>query len=337
MSVISNMRSLLVTILLFFMLSLFFFGDLEGFFFHGDILEGEFKSIFVIFMGIFLEAIPFLLIGVIFSSIIHEYISEDYIKRWIPKHPVMAVITAILIAAITPVCECAIIPVVRRLIQKGVPLHAGMAILTAAPILNFVVFGSTFFAFQNDPAIYIGRMALCIAVSFTVALIIYVFFTGSSILRKHTNDFTAPAHHHHNYSRFNSMVNHSIDEFFLVGKYFILGGLLATAAQVYLNRGSLIEASSDPVIGTALMMGLAYLLSLCSEADAFVAAAFQHVVPQHSILAFLVFGPMLDLKNTLVMLASFKTKFVLFFILIVTVVVFLLCMLAGVFLKEGLV
>ncbi|WP_176215227.1 permease, partial [Cytobacillus gottheilii] len=225
MSVISNVRNLLFTILLFLMMSLFLFGDHEGFSFLENLLQGELKAIFIIFIGIFMEAIPFLLIGVIFSSIIHEFITEDYIKRWIPKQPVLAVVAAILIAAITPVCECAIIPVVRRLIQKGVPIHAGIAILTAAPILNFVVFGSTFYAFQSEPGMYLGRMVLCIAASLTVSLIIYVFFQGGSILRKLKNDFSASDHHHHNHSRFNHIMNHSIDEFFLVCKYFIIGGL----------------------------------------------------------------------------------------------------------------
>ncbi|MBS7712852.1 permease, partial [Vibrio cholerae] len=90
-----------------------------------------------------LEALPFLLLGAIASSIINNYISEEYIARIMPKNPIAAIGAALIAAVITPVCECAIIPVVRRLIQKGIPVHIGVVLLMGAPILNFIVFGST--------------------------------------------------------------------------------------------------------------------------------------------------------------------------------------------------
>lgn len=337
MSLNANLRNLLFTFLLGSVLLLFLFGKNEWLYYIGVSFEGEIKSVFIIFIGILMEALPFLLIGLIVSSIIHEFISEDSLKKWIPSHPVSALFSAIIVAAITPVCECAIIPVVRRLIQKGVPIHAGIAILTAAPILNFVVFGSTFYAFQGKPSIYIGRMLLCIVTAIITASIIYIFFSGQNILRNQSSDFTAAKPHEHNQSRTKRIMNHCVEEFFLVSKYFMFGVLIASAAQVYLDRSIIADAGSDPVLGTAFMMGLAFILSLCSEADAFVAAAFQQAVPEQSILAFLVFGPMLDLKNTLVMLSSFRIKFVLFFILIVSVIVFLLSMLSGIVFREGMV
>lgn len=337
MSLNTNLRNLLFTLILISVLFLFLFGKSDWLIYAGVSFEGELKSVFIIFIGILMEAIPFLLLGVIVSSVIHEFISEDSLKKWIPSHPVSALFSGIIVAAVTPVCECAIIPVVRRLIQKGVPIHAGIAILTAAPILNFIVFGSTFYAFQGKPSIYIGRMLLCIITAMITASIIYVFFSGQNILRNQSSDFTALEHHKHKHSKIKRIMNHCVDEFFLVSKYFMFGVLLASAAQVYLDRSTIAESGSDPVLGTAFMMGLAFILSLCSEADAFVAAAFQHSVPEQSILAFLVFGPMLDLKNTLVMLSSFRIKFVLFFILIVSVIVFLLSMLSGIVLREGLV
>lgn len=313
---------------------------LVTFFFLGDMILPKapdlssypsLHALFVIFLGLFLESIPFLLLGAIASSFIQLFVSEEIIQRMIPRKPLTAIFAAILVALVIPVCECAIIPVVRRLIAKGVPVHAGVVLLIAAPILNIIVFGSTYYAFQNNPAILFGRIIICILTAVIVGIFIHIFSSRHVIKEETTQEHDSS----HSGSRWTSFVDHTSQEFFLVGRYFIVGAMFASVFQVFIDRTVLADIGQTPINGTALMMAISFVLSLCSTADAFVAASFSHSFLPGSILGFLVFGPMLDLKNVWMMLACFKRSFVVTYIFLVSTVVFSLCLLAGVVISKG--
>jgi uncharacterized membrane protein YraQ (UPF0718 family) len=214
------------------------------------------------------------------------------IKRFIPTRPVPAMITALIIAAIIPVCECAIIPVVRKLLQKGVPVHAGTVLLIGAPILNFVVFGSPFYAFQKQHEIVYGRFILCILTALIVGTFIYVRFNTKNIMKLSAKDLTQHKQLGQNRgaSKLKGVLHHTCQEFFTVAKVFMIGALLASIAQVYVQQSMIIETAEGPVISTIMMMASAFILSLCSEADAFVAASLGHIFLPGAILGFLVYG-----------------------------------------------
>lgn len=326
MSIPTRMKDIFIFCLFIALMYLFFFGDLYVAKQWSFALPDQIKTIFVLFLGILLEALPFLLLGAIASSIINIYISEEYIARIMPKNPIAAIGAALIAAVITPVCECAIIPVVRRLIQKGIPVHIGVVLLMGAPILNFIVFGSTYYAFQDNLSIAYGRFIICILAAIIVSLIIYFFFSKQKVLKTQREDLMAavPINENKGDSKWKGILHHTCHEFFTIGKYFIIGAVFASVAQVYLKDSYIMQAGESPIEGTAVMMGLAYVLSLCSEADAFVAASFAKMFTPEAIIGFLVFGPILDFKNTFVMMASFRIKFVFVFIMIVTIVVFLL-------------
>ncbi|WP_312094406.1 permease [Niallia sp.] len=334
MSIPTRLKDIFIFGLFMALMYLFFFGDIYAANEMNFVLPDQIKTIFILFLGIFLEALPFLLLGAIASSVINLYISEEAIARIIPKNPYAAIGVALIAALITPVCECAIIPVVRRLIQKGISVHIGVVLLMGAPILNFIVFGSTYYAFQNNLSIAYGRFIICVLASIIVSIIIYILFSKQKVLKTHREDLmtTAPINVNKGDSKWKGILHHTCHEFFTIGKYFIIGAVFASVAQVYLQDSYIMQAGESSIEGTAVMMGLAYVLSLCSEADAFVAASFLKMFSPEAIIGFLVFGPILDFKNTFVMLASFRIKFVLLFILIVTIVVYVLSLLSGFFL-----
>jgi uncharacterized membrane protein YraQ (UPF0718 family) len=305
-----------------------------------------------IFLSIVLEALPFILLGVFISSLIQVYVKDDMIQRFIPKNAYMALVPATLLGAIFPVCECAIIPVVRRLIKKGMPLHIGVVFLVTAPILNPVVAISTYFAFRNNLAVLYSRMGIAFLLAIVIGAIMYRLFKNSNQLKnsdeeslQHScNDETCDHHDHHHHKRDHhhehgdqskrtSLGNlkltlyHATDEFFDMGKYLIGGAFIAALFQTFLDRQFLLSIGSNEYSSTLVMMGFAYIISLCSEADAFVAASFGGTFTVGSIIAFLVYGPMLDLKNTILYFAFFKAKFVFAFITVVTVTVFIAVML----------
>ncbi|MBP3951092.1 permease [Bacillus suaedae] len=280
-----------------------------------------------IFLSIVFEAIPFILLGVFVSALIQIYIKEDLIQRFLPKNAYAALLPAAILGAIFPICECAIVPIVRRLIKKGMPLHVGVVFLVAAPILNPIVAASTFFAFRTDLTVLYARMGLAFVLAIIIGAILYLVFKNRDQLKWTKEELVGrqvvldimPTK---KMNRIKQTMYHASDEFFLMGKYLILGAFIAALFQTFLDRSVLQAIGSNEWSSTAVMMAFAFLLSLCSEADAFVAASFGSTFTTGSIIAFLVYGPMLDLKNTIMLFAFFKARFVLVFILVVTITVF---------------
>lgn len=309
---------------------LFLFGDTIRFD-HIWTVPSQLLDMNTIFISIVLEAIPFVLLGVFISSIIQTFLKEETLNRFIPKNPALALVPAVTIGAIFPVCECAIVPIVRRLIQKGMPLHVGIVILVSAPVLNPIVFLSTFYAFQTDMTIAWARMGLAFIVSILIGAVIYAYFGNSWQLNKKSADVHNHHHDHQDRNRLAETFQHASDEFFDMGKFLILGALFASIVQTFLARDFLIELGNGMLAGPLVMMSLAYVLSLCSEADAFVASSFKGLFSTSSILAFLVYGPMTDLKNTILMFAYFKKRFVLAFIGVVSMIVYTITILFDVF------
>ncbi|CAI6227062.1 MULTISPECIES: permease [Bacillus] len=290
--------------------------------------QSSFLQLNSIFISILIEAIPFILIGVILSGIIQMFVSEEMIARIMPKNRFLAVLFGALAGVLFPACECGIIPITRRLLLKGVPLHAGVAFMLTAPIINPIVLFSTYIAFGNRWSVVFYRGGLALAVSLIIGVILSYQFKDNQLLKP-----DEPGHHHHHgtlLQKLGGTLRHAIDEFFSVGKYLIIGAFIAAAMQTYVKTSTLLAIGQNDVSSSLVMMGLAFVLSLCSEVDAFIASSFSSTFSLGSLIAFLVFGAMVDIKNLLMMLAAFKKRFV--FLLITYIVVIVL---AGSLLVKG--
>lgn len=289
-----------------------------------------FKTMFV---SITLEAFPFILLGVLVSSIIQVFVPESFIRRIIPKHPVAGVVVASLLGLVFPVCECGMVPVARRLIRKGFPVYAAVTFLLAGPIVNPVVYTATYMAFRSDVSIVYARMGLAVVVAAAVGLAIYRL-----VPRNPLKDAAGPlgAHDHdHTHgrgqagspsltrSRFVETFDHAAGEFFDMGKYLIFGAFLTAIVQTFVPRTLLVDIAQNDWASSAFMMFFAYIISICSTSDAFVASSFAATFSAGSLLAFLVFGPMLDLKSTLMLLSAFRARFVLLLIALVAFAVWI--------------
>ncbi|MBW3111470.1 permease [Bacillus sp. MCCB 382] len=286
---------------------------------------GSLVNVITIFLSILLEAIPFILIGVFASALIQIFVSESLLQRLVPKRfPYLSLLPAVFVGALLPVCECAIVPVARRLIKKGMPTHLAIVIMVTAPILNPIVLLSTYYAFQNDLTVVIGRMVIAFVAALIIGALLYKLFGRQNPLKKRSHDHEHD--HDHSSNKLMQTLVHASDEFFDMGKFLIIGALLAAVFQTYIDREAIVALGSNDWAGPGVMMGFAFIMSLCSEADAFVASSFGNLFSTSSLLAFLVYGPMIDFKNTLLMLAYFKKRFVLLLIAVVTVTVYLCIM-----------
>ena len=285
----------------------------------------RFQTFVTIFLGIFIEAVPFLLVGSIVSGFIAVFVDQSMIDRYLPKQPVLGALAGGLMGVFFPVCECGVVPVVRRLYEKGLPISIGISFLLAAPVVNPVVILSTYSAFGWGPMLW-GRLLF----SFLIATLVGYLFSRAQpdeVLLPAVNQCHAEAccavhdHAHETVkpplpARFNQAFKLAGDDFLDMARYLIVGCMLAASMQTLIPQSALLAVGQGPIISVLVMVALAFLLSICSTVDAFLALAFTSTFTTGSILSFLVFGPMVDIKSTIMFLGVFKRRAVVYLILL---------------------
>lgn len=274
-----------------------------------------------IFLSIMIEALPFVLIGAIISGFIEVYISPDVVHRYLPKNKFLRILFGTFIGFFFPSCECGIVPIVHRFLEKKVPTYTAVPFLATAPVINPIVLFSTFTAFGNSI-----RFALFRALgSVIVAMVLGIFlgFLDTSSILKTDIEVEGTHHHHHHkgWKKVGYTLVHAIDEFFDTGRYLVFGCLFASLVQVYVPTRLLTNLGHSPVSAILVMMLMAFLLSLCSEADAFIGASFLASFGLAPVMAFLVIGPMIDIKNLLMMKHYFNNRFIIEFMAIISIVI----------------
>ncbi len=289
----------------------------------------------VFLMAVVLEALPFILIGSVISGLIEVYISEKAIIRTFEKKNTLLLIPiAGLLGLALPICECGIIPVVRRLLKKGVPFSIAITYMLTGPIINVTVLASTSLAFWNDPKIIFWRPALAFLIGTTIGFA-SKHFEKTALLparKNRSGEEFCPVEGHHHPKNWLAVFNHAGDDFFLMGKYLIIGALVASFIQVGLPRDNLLVFSHNLPLAITALMVLAFLLNLCSESDAFVASTFIQF-PAVAKIAFMVSGPMLDLKMILMFFSIFRKRYIIFLATAIAVLVFLCTYFLGIILR----
>lgn len=272
---------------------------------------GAADTFVVIAISIIVEAIPFVLMGALVSAALEVFVSEATFAR-IGRFPVPLQITSAAFGGFAfPVCECGSVPVARRLIARGVHPAAGLAFMLASPILNPIVLWSTYVAYQGRGLHWQmvgGRAGLGLVLALAAGWAIGGG-VASDLLRRSAVPRTLSDHLHEG-GKGRAFVEHLSQDFTFMAKFVIAGGLLAGALQTSLPRDLITSVASTPVLGSVALMAVAFVMSLCSEADAFVAVSFTQF-PLGSQLAFLVFGPVVDAKLAFLYGATFRRNFVL--------------------------
>lgn len=290
-------------------------------------------NIAIVFISIFFEALPFLLLGSLISSIIERYISNEQMAKIIPKNPVLGSITGIFMGFFLPACDCAVIPVAKRLIKKKVPINVAISFMLSSPIINPVVLLSTYYAFfKTNPNIFWERLLLGILIALVIGIIIGIIFNKKEIIKENDEECSCGHCHHENEKHtlkndFIFITKHTAYDFFDVVKYLMLGALIASLVQVMLPRNLMNIFNENTILSVIVLMLFAYLISLCSTSDSFVGKSLLSTFTESSILAYLLLGPMIDIKNTIILLGNFNKKFVLSLISLIFVIIFITCVL----------
>jgi uncharacterized protein len=299
-------------------------------------LSAQLQGLVTIFLGIFIEALPFLLAGVLTSSAIHLFVSLEHVRRLSPRSPFLAALVGALLGLAFPVCECGSVPTTRRLLLKGAPLPLGIAFVLAAPAVNPIVIASTWVAFGGHPAIVLGRIGLTILIAAAVGLILGSHPRPQEVLvppgQEHDDEHDHD-HGPHQQGRVRAVLTHASGEFFEMGRYLVIGGLIAATLQIIVPRTTLLALGQGPVVSILVLMALAVVLSICSTVDAFVALAFANSFLPGALLAFLVFGPMVDIKSVLMFTTTFQRRTVALMVLLAFLMVLLASTIINLYLR----
>ena len=281
-----------------------------------------FNKTIVIFIGVILQAFPFLLIGVLLSSALQIFVPNEFIERRFPKSVGVGMMMAILLGFCLPVCDCASIPVFKSLVKKGIPLPVAITFMISTPVINPVVMLSTYYAFGGNWEVIITRVGLGIISAVLIGIISSYWCSKEKVFNGGYDKTMCSCGCYDNVEsdatikgKINLFVRHSQLEFFSVAKYLVIGTVISAAFQTIRFENILIQDGTGYTISILMMMLLAFALSLCSSSDAVIARSFANQIPFGAIMGFLVFGPMMDIKNVFMLSSSFSKIVTQFFFL----------------------
>jgi uncharacterized membrane protein YraQ (UPF0718 family) len=280
------------------------------------------------FLSVLLEGVPFLLIGTLLSGAIAEFLPSRVMVRLVPRNAFLGICLSGAMGLLFPMCECGVVPVIRRLIAKGLPVSNAIAYMLGAPIVNPIVILSTYAAFrgQNPMEFTMLRVVVGYAVSVIVALGVHnmplqpIMRTG--ILSSHSAHEFSPATGFAR--RLGGGLQVAVSDFLDLMVFFVLGVAVSALFSTAVNQELMMPFALNDWIATASMMVLAAILSLCSTSDSFIAVTFV-AFPAVAKLAFLVFGPMFDLKLLFIYSALFRKRFVVGLAAALFVLIGLIC------------
>jgi uncharacterized membrane protein YraQ (UPF0718 family) len=338
-----------------------------------------------LWMSLLVEALPFLLLGVLFSSVLLLFINERTLIKKLPRNPILGAFVGSLIGCIFPVCECGNVPVARRLLMQGLPPPVAIGFLFAAPTVNPIVVWSTWTAFRELPEMVWLRLGFSLGIAtllgwlFSVQQDLRPFLqatvirampssmspaqtdqilglksqtkqepispllqSGSFLLTDSGSPQALDSSAFETWSATGSgegffrksawvsqlpmVIENMVLEIRELGGVLIIGSAIAAIVQVAVPRDIIISLGQGPISSIIAMLILATVVSICSTVDAFFALSFASTFTTGSLLAFLVFGPMIDLKAIGLLLWIFKPKTIAYLMIIAAQLTFALCL-----------
>ena len=323
-------------------------------------MQAFFSTVHTVFTGIVLQAVPFMLLGALLSSALYAFVPDRLLIKVFPKKYGLGFLTALFAGALFPVCECAAVPLMRSLIKKGVAMPIAVTFMLASPIVNPISIVSTLYAFPQQPSVAFYRLCFGLLIAFAIGLLLLFYpeekylkedfdrepavqpqslgdaaaafrlatgrSTQNSRSEAQSDNFggiTAESKVQWLQVKVYALLMHTCSEFFTTGPFLILGAFITALIRAAVPQ-ELFSITSGSAAGSLLVMMLfAFVFSACSTSDAFIARSFLNRFPSGSILGFLVYGPMMDIKNLFMLLSLFKKRFVIELTLIITVINFI--------------
>lgn len=289
-------------------------------------LPNKLQDFITLSLSIFVEAFPFLVLGSLLAAVVTVLVSPVWLARVIPSTGWLRRLSLSVFGFFFPVCECGNVPLSRSLMIQGMKPSDAITFLLAAPVLNPVTIWSTWAAFGYDRSIVISRILATLVIANLIGAVISRRRREHELLK---DEFAAvckqPHKAHTKESKLQRFTQTFRSEGLTMLKMLAFGALIAGLIQTVVPRDVLTSIGSNVVLSIGAMLLLAFVVSICANVDAFFALSFANTFSAGSIVSFLVFGPMIDIK----MLALLKTTFKTELLVLISVLSLLLSALTG--------
>ena len=300
------------------------------------------KSTNMIFLGILMQAVPFLLIGAFVSAFLQVFVPDETLVRIFTGHKWLGIPLALILGFFFPICDCGIVPIASRLTQKGVPLPQAMVFMLAAPAMNPVTILSTLYAFPGQPQYALCRIGLGALVALLAGFVLSVIhiksgnvLTAFSTVTCSCTSITTGIQNSGTKGKIESVFLIAGQEFFNMGRYIVIGSLTCSILQQSIPVSFFSGTGAKVVLPIALMLLAAFFMSVCSTSNAFIGRSFLNIFPTAAVMGFIVMGPMLDLTNLFMMSSTFKKRFIMRLTIILLAIAFPVFLLFSAMLKGG--
>jgi uncharacterized protein len=300
-----------------------------------DYIYNRLSDFAMIFIGLLVESMPFVVLGVTVSTLVAKYVKTSLILKVKSKNNLLSHVQTMFIGMFLPVCECGNIPLAKRLPIMGFKPSEVVTFMLAAPIFNPLVLITTLVAFNLDPNIGIirivagGLIALMVGLIFSMHPQQDTLLVSSNKISKKSFSFEDSINIEESGSIMPShsgfLVDNFREEFINIFKMLVIGCFLAAAFQILIPRDTISTFVNSPSLSVIALMVLAFVISICSSVDAFFALSLASTFNLGSILAFLLFGPMIDIKSLMMLKTIFEVKT----LITLTVLVALFCLITG--------
>jgi uncharacterized protein len=328
-------------------------------------MNQQLNNAFTLFLSLLVEAMPFLLLGVLFSGILLLFVDERKLIAKLPKNPLLGALVGSMVGFLFPVCECGNVPVARRMLMQGVPTPVAIGFLLAAPTINPIVIWATWTAFRDQPEIVVLRVVFSLAIATIIGWVFSVQKDLRPLLQPALAAAWQPKQPHKDREKTSSdllqsgtfwlsgtgdpirldasvlqanlaatpikplserlrlLLDNTIQELRELGSVLVIGSAIAALIQVFIPREVILNLGGGEITSILTMMLLAAVVSICSTVDSFFALSFASTFTSGSLLAFLIFGPTIDLKGIGLMLSIFKPRAIIYLFALVAQLTFL--------------
>lgn len=262
------------------------------------------QDIVTVGLSILVEATPFVVLGTLLAVAIQKYKVFDKIMHKLPKNTVVRRLLISCFGFAMPVCECGNVPLARGLVRKGFTVSEATTFLLAAPILNPVTLITTYEAFRNVPWVMPARMLGGLVIALIVGEL--VGRLGQKALTKAFSATCTPDQAEDMKQR--SFALSFGKEFWMMFKLLCIGAAIAAVTQYVLSQDVLSGLGENYFLGVVIMMLLGFIISICSNVDAFFALAYAGIFRYGALLAFMLAGPLIDIKILAMLRSTFRPK-----------------------------
>jgi uncharacterized protein len=272
-------------------------------------LPNQLQDLLTLAISVIVESMPFVILGILLSIIVQEWVPDSWIMRVLPRNPFLRRAAISFLGVFLPVCECGNVPLARGLMVKEFTVSESMTFLIAAPIINPITIATTHAAFGWDSGILVARVLGGFAIANLIGWLYSRHHDQDSLLTaRFAAECRVPQQHEHGGARVHKSLELFVREAGVIMPALFIGSLIAGAIQVLVPRDLLVTLGSNPLWSILAMIVLAFVISVCSNVDAFFILPFASTFLPGSIVTFLLFGPIIDIKMLALLRTTFTTR-----------------------------